>query len=319
MATNENGTSDASEQLDLDRLIGELETEAARRRAAPDYPHDADAQLHFELARRAPNPPRADALRAIIAQLEEIVSVDTTAETDARSLGSRRHDRQILLERLRRLEQQVASLGLAAVATFHALADRVEQLEAHDRLARPHDENRHSPRGSDDEGDALAHWRTHLADTLPRHERVLYAEAQVEAVVIELRAAGVDAYGVTDDGAGDLPGPDVRGGDLLTHLRAVADDALAAVVLAGRPVMLTPDALGPLVRELGRVTSSAVLVSEAPWWWRLRVGAVNADLSQGHPLDPDTWLHAFHGVGMVGTAHYDPTGQSYQVTVRVPQ
>ena len=42
--------------MDLDRLIGELETEAARRRAEPGYPHDADARLHFELARRAPTP-----------------------------------------------------------------------------------------------------------------------------------------------------------------------------------------------------------------------------------------------------------------------
>ena len=47
MTTDANGTSGSPDQVDLDRLIGELETEAARRRAEPGYPHDADARLHF--------------------------------------------------------------------------------------------------------------------------------------------------------------------------------------------------------------------------------------------------------------------------------
>ena len=71
-----------------------------------------------------------------------------------------------------------------------------------------------------------------------------------------------------------------------------------------------------MVDALARVASRVVLVSEAPWWWRLRLGAVNADLAAGRPHDPDTWLHAFHGVALVGTAEYDPTGQSYRVVVQ---
>ena len=102
----------------------------------------------------------------------------------------------------------------------------------------------------------------------------------------------------------------------MSHLRAVADDALGAVVLTGVPEAMSAPVIGPVVAELGRVTGMAVIISSAPWWWRLRLGAVNADLSVGRPLEPDTWLHAFHGVAMVGTAQYDPSGQSYRVVVR---
>src|SRR5579863_2181575 len=129
MATNDNGTSDSSGQMDLDRLIGELETEAARRRAEPGYPHDADARLHFELARRAPNPPRAAAVRDVIAQIEELAATIDTSPTLAAGPGrSRRHDTGALAERLHRLDVQVTSLGLAVAAALEIVAGRLEHL-----------------------------------------------------------------------------------------------------------------------------------------------------------------------------------------------
>jgi hypothetical protein len=134
--------------------------------------------------------------------------------------------------------------------------------------------------------------------------------------VAQLRSAGIDAYGLTATGALNQPGPDVRRGELLEHLRAVPDGALGAVLLAGLPEAMRPQTVGPLVAELSRVTRMVVIVSEAPWWWRLRLGAVAADLAPGRPLDPDTWLYAFHGVAMDGSAQYDPSGRSYRVVVR---
>src|ERR1700688_580828 len=74
MATNDNGIPDASDPMDLDRLIGELETEAAHRRAEPGFPHDADARLHFELARQAPSPPAAVPMHDVIAQIEALAA-----------------------------------------------------------------------------------------------------------------------------------------------------------------------------------------------------------------------------------------------------
>jgi hypothetical protein len=316
MVTNENGSSDSSGQIDLDRLIGELETEAARRRAEPGYPHDADARLHFELARRAPSPPGSASLSAIVDRVEEVAATGGAATSEADASGSRRHDRQAVREQLRQIDGRVTSLGLAAAGALHAVTDRLEQLEEQVRLLGPRSYDSAPSSSTPDSGDALAQWRTRLAEALPLGERVLYAQSEADEVVAHLRAAGVDAYGITTTGPEDRPGPDVRFGDLLTHLDAVPDDALGAVVLAGGPEQMSAGALGPLVGALGRVTKSVVVVSEAPWWWRLRLGAVNADLAPRRPLDPDTWLHALHGVAMEGTAQYDPAGRSYRVVVR---
>ncbi len=318
MATNEHGTSDSPDQMDLDRLIGELETDAARRRAEPGYPHDADARLHFELARRAPKPPGATNVTEIIARVQELAADEPGSAQPARdgSAPSRRRDRLALAQHRQRLDGRVTALSLATAGALSAVAERLDQLEGRVRRLEPldHDTAASSPAAEGIE--ALARWRTRLAETLPSLGRVLYAESQADEVVAELRSAGIDAYGITSTGHRDRPGPDVRSGDLLTHLTAVADDALGAVVLVGVPDAMITASIGPLVRALGRVARSIVVISEAPWWWRLRLGAVQADLAAGRPLDPETWLHAFHGVDMVGSAEYDPTGQSYRVVVR---
>jgi hypothetical protein len=79
---------------------------------------------------------------------------------------------------------------------------------------------------------------------------------------------------------------------------------------------MAPHDVGPLTTELARVARCVVIISESPWWWRLRLGPVEADLAPGRPLHPDTWLHAFHELSMAGTAEYDAGGQSYRVVVR---
>jgi hypothetical protein len=305
--------------LDLDRLIGDLETEAARRRADPDFPHDADARLHFELARQAPNPPHADTLDDVISQVRAAAAL-VPAPTWDDATGWRRRDRDAVRQHMTGLEGRVASLGLAATAALEAVSARFEQLEERVRRLEPPSDDVPAPPVPEHGGDALAHWRPLLANglvgALAPGDRVLYAQGQADDVVAELRAAGLDAYAVTSQGPHHRAGPDVRSGALLPHLRAVDDDALGAVVLAGGPEVLGAPDIAALVAELGRVTSSVVVISEAPWWWRLRLGAVNADLAPARPLHPDTWLHAFHAVAMVGTAQYDPTGQSYRLVVR---
>ena len=321
MATNDSRRDGSSDNVDLDRLIGELETEAARRRAEPGYPHDADARLHFELARMAPTPRRAVPVQEAIAQLEELAAPDTTTAGDpGAGPATRRRHRQAGAGDVERLGARVGSVAAAGAEALRAIADRLDRLEHDDRSAP-----RHGPEARSDtarptgpapaESGALAQWRSRLAESLVDGGRVLYAQTQAPDVVAMLRGAGFDAYGVVGAGT-HQPGPDVRSGDLLAHLRAVPDAALDAVVLTGVPEAMTPHDVGPLTTELGRVARCVVIVSESPWWWRLRLGPVEADLAPGRPLHPDTWLHAFHGLSMAGSAEYDADGQSYRVVVR---
>ncbi len=318
MASNEHGTPDSSDQLDLDRLIGELETEAARTRADPDYPHDADARLHFELARRAPNRPRPPETSELIAQVEEVALATTGSALDTHTGATRRTApcSSGLGTALGADRRSGDFTGSGLCGRLARVSARLAQLEEQVRCLEPETDDTTQTPLAPEPGDALTQWRNRLAEMLPPDDRVLYAQFRADEVVAELRSAGIDAYGITDADPRHQPGPDVRHGDLVDHLRAVPDDALGAVLLAGAAEVMKPHTIGPLVAELGRVTKVVVIVSEAPWWWRLRLGAVNADLAPGRPLDPDTWLHAFHGVALVGTAEYDPSGRSYRLVVR---
>lgn len=251
-----------------------------------------------------------------MARVEDLAVADPGAPPDVGHRGSQRHDHEALHQHLQRLDERVTSLASATAAALHAVTGRLDELQGQLRLLEPRpDDTLASPSGGDG-GTALALWRARLAGSLPAGERVLYAQADADEVVAELRAEGVDAYGITNTATPHRPGPDVRSGDLLTHLRAVPDGALGAVVLAGGPELTGPHAIGPLVFELSRVARQVVVISEAPWWWRRRLGAVDADLAPRRPLDPDTWMDAFDGHSMVGTAQYDPEGQTYQLVVR---
>ena len=316
MATHDNGTTEPASGFDLDRMIGELETESARRRADPGYPHDADARLHFELARRAPSPARPPAPGPLVDRLEEAATSPIEPVPAAvESTRSRRRQRQVVALRVEHVEHRVSSMGLAAAAALRTITARLEELEERVRRIEPGTGPAialPAPGGSE----TLARWKDRLVDGLPLGERVLYAESEADEVVALLRAAGVDAYGVTSLGSVDRPGPDVRFGGLVDHLGAVPDGALGAVLLVGVPEVMTPESIGPLVAELRRVARTVVLISEAQWWWRQRLGAVHADLAVGRPLDPDTWLEALHRAAMEASVEHDPTSRSYRVTAR---
>ncbi len=326
-----NDPTDRSPEKDLDQLIGELETEAARRRAAPDYPHDADAQLHFELARRAPVHHHGASLRLIATEVEAAVDAlgdraVTGITNSARDTGRgrRRSTPGFAPDRdAEPVTTPVGALGLALGEALRAAADQIEQLQA--RLgvleaalglgAQPDGTTPAVPAA--DAISTLDRWKDRLLEPLMAVSgRVLYADTQSEVVVEALRSAGVDAYAVTLAGERFAPGPDVRHDEVLKHLGSVPDGALAAAVLVGPPEAVGARTLGALVGELARTARLVVVVSEAPWWWRRRLGAARADLSVVGPVEPDTWLDAMQEVGLVGSAEYDADGHSFRVVAR---
>ena len=161
---------------------------------------------------------------------------------------------EVLEHRLAQLETRVTSLGLAAAHALHVVTGRIEDLEQRVSTLEPPDGLGAPSPVSPEEDAALTRWRDVLAEGLPAGARVLYAQPDADEIVAHLRAAGVDAYGITDAGTPYRPGPDVRFAPLLDHLRAVPERALGAVVLAGLPEAMSPGAIAPLVAELGRAS-----------------------------------------------------------------
>jgi hypothetical protein len=309
---------------DLDKLIGEAEAEAARRRAAPGYPHQLEARIDAELARFAPVP-RGRELEHLVTGVEEAAFVNADAPITARWRGLRYLKvalKRLLSWYLGHVTEQVSVLGLMTARALAALTGRLEELQGRVAKLEGADAGRPielppRPAGAGpDRKQWLDEFQTLMA-TLDG--RILYADADVEATVAQLRVAGVDAYGLSPDGDGHRSSLNVRRGQLLAHLKSVDDGVLGGVVLVGYPDAMDGGSLRSLIDRLQRVVAMdgrVVVVGEAPWWWRERLGPVEADLADGRPLSAETWIAAFDRAGFSATGRYATDGRSYGVVAQ---
>ena len=265
---------------DLDALIGEIRREAARRRAAPDFPLDEEASGSVDMDRTGPTPGGAD-LAAVTAALRRLAS----AGGDGR-------------------QAELAGLTASAVAALSMRLTELERNRPAERKASPG-----SPSAVDPV--SLEHWADEVLAAVPAAGRTLVAGEGAATWVGRLTAAGRDVYGL--DPA--LPpygdeGP-VRAGELLDHLRTVADAGLAAAVVTGAVAGDDAERLAEVGAELARVAAVVVVAAEAPWAWRARVGDAAADTSARRPVGPEGWLAALTAAGFSGAGRFGPGGRDY--------
>jgi hypothetical protein len=306
----------------------EAADEAARRRGTPGYPHDLEAGIEAELERYAPV--AADrGLERLIGGVAEASFVNVDAPTASRRKGLQYV--KVLLKRLlswylRHITEQVSVLGLMTARALAAVTTRLEEaehrLEVLEKVDSP-DGADPGPvdgmlRAPDSAGSHLGQWMDDLEALMaPVGGRILYADADAEGVVGRLRAHGLDAYGVTRSGSPYRSSPDVRGDDVLAHLDRVGDGALSGVVLAGCTDALDGVRFRALIERLARVVRSegrVAVMAEAPWWWTIRVGPVEADLAGARPMAAETWIAALSGAGLDASARYAGDGRSFIVT-----
>lgn len=281
----------AAGDADLDALIGEIRREAARRRAAPDYPIDEEAALDAELDAQGPAGPGGADLAAVTAELRRLSTVGK-GTPDAPGAS------------------EVAGLAASALT---ALAVRLTDLERRSRVGGSAAADAAAPSARATTADP-ASWRADIESALPAEGRVLVAGEGVAGLVSELAAGAGDVYGVDPslEAFGDH-GP-VRSGDVLGHLRAVDSDALALAVLVGPVGTADTARIAHWAEELARCAARVEVWSEAPWAWRDRLGEQAADLAASRPLSPETWVAVLSRCGYTATARYGPGGRDYRVT-----
>lgn len=304
------GQSDA--EPDLDVLIGEIRREAARRRAAPDFPLDDEARVALEMDRDGPSGGGVD-LPAVLAALRDAASGVTTGSTGApggepgASPGAGRMADVAELARL------VESLGRGLASRVADLERRVERLSPPPIPADP-------DRGS---GPALPevvpldHWMPVVDEMVRSGEttagRVLVAGPGVADWVDHLSALGVDAYGV--DPSLPLHGDDgpVRAGGVAAHLQSVGENGLHRVLLIGPLATAELAHLDRWAAALAARTASVAVLSETLWWWRQRLGPVAADTSPWRPAAAETWMAVLHDAGFRVAGRFGPGGRDYCV------
>jgi hypothetical protein len=271
---------------DLDALIGELRRQAARRRASPDFPLDAEAEIGVELDRLAPARPRPrlERLASLISGVSAGPALDLSPVTEAlRMVSARLED---LEQRVRRLEGGTSPPILSGPAS-----------------------------SSQPEGPDLFPWAAVVGGGERPSGRALCAGPGAARWVARLRSAGWDVYGI-EPGAGDFDDGEVRRGDVIDHLGGVPAGALATAVVISPHELVPAGDLASLAGELTRAAQAVWVVSEAQWWWNQRLGSAAADLSTRRPISADTWIELMRRSGFNATGRFGADGASYAVEAR---
>ncbi|HEX5266755.1 MAG TPA: hypothetical protein VFW24_08265 [Acidimicrobiales bacterium] len=292
-------SEEPSGTVDLDQVMGEIQEEVRRRRAAGDFPPSLERELDLVFDRFVPVGPLdgdfGEAIKAADRAAYINVAVPTASQKPA--VGEvKRVLRKAMAWYLEYLAQQVTAFSTSTVRALRTLAERTSHLEEQLAQWRPaEDDGRDRPAEAPD----LGEWEQRVVGQLGTAPgRVLHAECGRGAMVQALRAGGVDAYGV--DPRGPLVDAAVAAGleawpdDPVSHLGAVADGGLAGLVLSGcvdrlplgRQRLLVELAAAKLAPG-GRV----VILAVNPERWPEAVPALEADLAPGRPLHAVTWAH----------------------------
>lgn len=292
-------TEEQSGTVDLDRVMGEIQEEVRRRRAAGDFPPSLERELDLVFDRFVPVGPLDGDFGEAIKAADRAAYINVAVPTASQKPGVgevKRVLRKAMAWYLEYLAQQVTAFSTSTVRALRTLAERTTHLEEQLAQWRPaEDDGRDRPAEAPD----LSEWEQpvlgHLAGVTGR---VLHAECGGGAMVQTLRGAGIDAYGV--DPRGPLVDAAVAAGleawpdDPVSHLGAVAEGSLAGLVLSGcvdrlplgRQRLLVELAAAKLAPG-GRVAILAV----NPERWPEAVPALEADLAPGRPLHAVTWAH----------------------------
>ena len=294
--------------IDLQQVLREIDEEVKARRASGDFPPGLERDLDLTFARFAPAAVSGDDLTGLIEAADRTSFVDPDPPTGSRippAAFLKKVERKLLGWYFRYLSQQVTAFGGSVVQVLRQVAKRLEAVE------------RATP-GVDPATIEAARTAATPADVADLADvvvgalhgatgRVLVTEAGDGSLVRRLTDGGADAYGVEPRlelaESAALSGLEVRDDESLDHLRAVADDALAALVLVGCTDRLAQASQVALVTEAARVLApggTVVVIGTKPEAWGRDTDPVEADLAPGRPFHAATWVHLLEARGFTG-------------------
>jgi hypothetical protein len=287
--------------LDHDRLRAEIDAEVRRRRESGDLPADFERELDLAFARFAPVHAIGDDFDQVLERAEQSTFVDVLAPTASAQpvVGQvKRVIRKAIIWEVRYVAQQVSAFSAAMARAVRLLGRRVDALErvwpAPGRLRA----DTVTVAGALDP----ALWSSVVLGALEGVTgRVLHAECGDGELVAALAAAGLDAYGVDPVEQASRPDLELRADEVLDHLQALPDGALAGLVLSGAVDRLPAGALvdlAGLAAEKVAPGGVVVVLGADPRGWERTTSPVVTDLSPGRPLHSDTWCHLLAGRGL---------------------
>ena len=302
--------------------MAEIAEEVRLRRASSDLPPRLERELDELFLAHSPVAGRGGDLGEALRLVDSATFIDPVVPVESeRAAGAvvKRGMRSVLLWYVGWITHQISQFASAVSRALHIVDTRLKDLE------RQVDERRVPGPGvvefSGQHGPGSWWAETAVSAVAKVPGRILHAACGDGWLVRLIDKAGGDAYGVDPraeviDGA-ELGVLDLRGEDVVAHLRAVAPAGLGALVLSGlvdgldagsRAQLLT------LVENCLAPGGTVVLHSASRQSWDAADAPYEADLAAGRPLRPEAWCRLFESMEYETVVHVGPAGADYVVT-----
>jgi hypothetical protein len=323
------GSGAGTPSFDVAQVMAQIEEEARQRRASGDLPPARERELDELFLAHAPASGAGGDLTEALERVDLAMFVDPVVPIDSnRKAGAavKKGMRSASLWYVGWLTRQVNQFASATSRSLHMIERHLTELERTVAVQRvPAAEVVEFPalHGPDAwwAGPAVAAviGGTDGGGSGPMG-RVLHAACGDGWLVRLIVAAGGDAYGIDPRPGRAEPGPsetvDLRQDGVAAHLDAVAQGALAAVVLSGVVDGMAGGERSALLELIaGRLAPRGLLVVHAvsASVWRSDDAPVQADLAPGRPLRPESWCHLLDDGGYDVTVQPGPDGADFLV------
>ncbi len=323
MSDQEPDTTPPSDpQAYVEQVMAEIAEEVRLRRASSDLPPKLERELDELFLAHSPVAGRGGDLGEALRLVDSATFIDPVVPVESqRAAGAvvKRGMRSGLLWYVGWITHQVSQFASAVSRALHIVDTRLHDLE------RQVEERRVPGTGVVEfpgQHGPNAWWAGPAADAVAKVPgRILHAACGDGWLVRLIDKAGGDAYGVDPrtqvvDRA-ELGVLDLRGEDVVGHLRAVAPAGLGALVLSGLVDGLDSGGRAQLLTLVGTCLApggTLVLHSATREAWDAADAPYEADLAAGRPLRAEAWCQLLGQLGYEAGAQPGPGGTDYLVT-----
>jgi hypothetical protein len=309
-------------QAYVQEVMAEIAEEVRLRRASSDLPPRLERELDELFLAHSPVAGRGGDLGEALRLVDSATFIDPVVPVDSqRAAGAlvKRGMRSGLLWYFGWITHQISQFASAVSRALHIVDTRLHDLE------RQAEERR-------DPGTGVVEFPGQHGPDTWWAEPAVGAVAKVPGRILHvacgdgwlvrlIEKAGGDAYGVDPRAhvidRAELGVLDLRGEDVVAHLRAVAPAGLGALVLSGVADGLDSGSRSQLLTLVGTCLAPAgtlVVHSATRQAWDADDAPSEADLVPGRPLRAEAWVRLLEETGYEAAAHQGPTGADYLVT-----
>ena len=304
------------------QVMAEITEEVRVRRASSDLPPRLERELDELFLAHSPVAGRGGDLGEALRLVDSATFIDPVVPVESeRAAGTvvKRSLRSVLLWYVGWITHQMSQFASAVSRALHIVDTRLNDLEGQVEERRVPGSGVVEFPGQHGPG---AWWaETAVAAVAKVPGRILHAACGDGWLVRLIGKAGGDAYGVDPRAdmidRAELGVLDLRGEDVVAHLRAVAPAGLGALVLSGLVDGLDAGSRAQLLTLVGTCLApggTLVLHSASRPAWDADDAPYESDLAAGRPLRPESWCRLFESMGYEAVVHAGPAGADYLVS-----